>query len=624
MKETTFINQNKDKWKRFENLSKSKNNDPDEISTLFTEITEDLSYSRTFYPKRSVRIYLNQLAQGVFTTLYKQKKQPIKGFFKFWRLTVPLALYRSRSNLLMGFIFFMAAGILGAVSQYFDPSFAEIILGNSYLEATEQRIAEGNPMGIYGESEEVSMFLQITINNIQVSFLAFALGILYSFGSYYILLTNGIMLGAFQWWFYAKNLLLTSFLAIWIHGAFEISAIVIAGSAGITMGNGLLFPKSYSRLQSLIFSAKQGFYILISLVPVFIVAGFLESFVTRYYQSIPTVLNWFIILGSFGIIILYYVIYPRIIAKKYPDEIELKELPRYLQKRKIKLEQIKSTGKIFTDAIYTFIQKGGELYKQTLKLILPLSLLLGGVIAYYNFIALDYENYWYDNFDILFGLNNQAALYKYFSWSLILSITISLTIYTIHKNESKSIFLFFKNHLKTMIWQFLMICFLMLSFVFFNWFLFLITLLLLGFSILLTPIIIQIEGVNVFTAIGRSFKIIGGSYGQGIGNIFSIILISVIFFFILHNPYGYGLMMILNDFLENVLIGNTENYYLVINLINGFIYLIFVIFIVQLSYVNAYYFYYSQLEKLNADDLKANIETIGKRSKSFETSFEFE
>ena len=72
MKETKFIEQNKKKWARFEQISAHNVTDPDEVSELFTEITEDLSYARTFYPRRSVRVYLNQLAQGVFTKLYKQ------------------------------------------------------------------------------------------------------------------------------------------------------------------------------------------------------------------------------------------------------------------------------------------------------------------------------------------------------------------------------------------------------------------------------------------------------------------------------------------------------------------------------------------------------------------------
>jgi len=240
MKETSFIKQNKKKWARFEKLSGKKDNDPDEVSELFTEITEDLSYARTFYPRRSVRVYLNQLAQGVFTNLYKQRKQPIGSFVKFWAETLPLEMYRARFNLLTAFIFFALAAIIGAISQHYDHEFVKSILGESYVTQTEKRILAGNPMGIYGESSEGGMFFAITLNNIRVAFFTFALGIFATVGSYLILLGNGIMLGCFQWWFNAKGLLLTSFLAIWIHGAFEISSIVIAGAAGITVGNGLI------------------------------------------------------------------------------------------------------------------------------------------------------------------------------------------------------------------------------------------------------------------------------------------------------------------------------------------------------------------------------------------------
>ena len=149
MKETSFIQQNKKKWARFEKLSGNKNNDPDEVSELFTEITEDLSYARTFYPRRSVRVYLNQLAQGVFTSLYKQRKQPIGNFAKYWTQTVPLEMYRARYILLTSFLFFLLAAGIGVLSQHFDTDFVRVILGDVYVESTERRIEAGNPMSVY-------------------------------------------------------------------------------------------------------------------------------------------------------------------------------------------------------------------------------------------------------------------------------------------------------------------------------------------------------------------------------------------------------------------------------------------------------------------------------------------
>ena len=73
MKETAFINQNKKKWAKFERMSKQNQSDPDELSDLFIEITDDLAYARTHYSKRSVKVYLNSLAQKSFQGIYKKK-----------------------------------------------------------------------------------------------------------------------------------------------------------------------------------------------------------------------------------------------------------------------------------------------------------------------------------------------------------------------------------------------------------------------------------------------------------------------------------------------------------------------------------------------------------------------
>lgn len=624
MKETSFVKHNKGKWEKFEKLFKQKNNDPDEISELFTEITEDLSYARTFYPRRSVRVYLNHLAQGVFTSLYKQKKQPVKGFFKFWKTTVPMALYHSRKNLLLALVFFLTASIIGAVSQEYDESFAEIILGEGYISATEDRIANGNPMGIYGESEEASMFLRITINNIRVSFFAFVMGIFFGLFTYIILLHNGIMLGAFQWWFKAKGLLLTSFLAIWIHGAFEISAIVIAGGAGITLGNGLLFPKSHSRLQSLIFSGKRGMIILSSLVPIFIIAGTLESFVTRYYQSMPPALNWLIILGSFTIIILYYGIYPFIAAKRNPD-LRFEEKPRYIPERKIILRRIKSTGELFIDSTYSFIQKAKLFSAFSFKLVISLSMLLMSIIFYFDYWDFNYEMMWYEVFEQFFGYEGGFDWYKYLSWSFILTLVYTITHFVLSPNEkTKTTKNFFASNIRSLPWLYVFFTAITGVFLAVDWRLLLPFFVFLGFIVLLTPIIISEQKTNVFTAIARTFKLINRSYGQTIGNSSAIGSIILIFFFILHNPFGLGVITFIDELLRDLLIGNTFYYDAIINGFNAFVYVVFLAFAFSLAFTNGYYFYHSLIEKQNANQLKSDIDTIGKRSKTFETQLEFE
>ena len=64
MKETSFIEQNKVKWKRFQDLAATKQGDPEELADLYSDITDDLSYAQTFYNRRTVRVYLNQGKKG--------------------------------------------------------------------------------------------------------------------------------------------------------------------------------------------------------------------------------------------------------------------------------------------------------------------------------------------------------------------------------------------------------------------------------------------------------------------------------------------------------------------------------------------------------------------------------
>ncbi len=176
-------------------------------------------------------------------------------------------------------------------------------------------------MGIYKSMSGIASFSYIAVNNILVSFRVFVFGMLFSVGSILVLTYNGIMVGAFQYFFYEYDLLWETVLVIWIHGALEISAIVVAGGAGLALGNSLLFPGTYPRLVSLKQGAKDGLKIIIGLVPIFLFAAFLEGFVTRL-TDMPTFLKLAIILSSFAFVGWYFVYYPRKIAQKEARQAE--------------------------------------------------------------------------------------------------------------------------------------------------------------------------------------------------------------------------------------------------------------------------------------------------------------
>ncbi|WP_420146851.1 stage II sporulation protein M [Spirosoma sp.] len=305
MREALFIKRNADKWR---DMEENPTHDPDTLTDRFVELTDDLSYARTFYPRARVTRYLNGLAAHMHRSLMQNRRDDRGRFVTFWTYELPLLFRQSHRLLALSAGIFLVACLLGWISAAHDTTFVRLILGDQYVNMTLENIKKGDPLGVYNSRDQASMFIQITLNNIYVAFRTAIFGLFASFGTMAMLFYNGVMLGSFQYFFYERGLLIDSILKIWIHGTLEISAIVIAGCAGLTVGNSILFPGTYSRLDSFKRGVKQSIKISIGLVPIFIMAGFLESFVTRL--TLPAAISGGIILLSASFIVWYFILYP--------------------------------------------------------------------------------------------------------------------------------------------------------------------------------------------------------------------------------------------------------------------------------------------------------------------------
>lgn len=306
MREGLFLKKNIDKWKQYQYGAAS---NPDEMAQQFTELVNDLGYAKTFYPHSKVTQYLNGLASKIYLGIYKNKREESSRFARFWKTELPLTVRKYHRELLYALLIFVGFAIMAAFSAGNDEAFVRGVLGDGYVEMTEDNIAKGDPFGVYKDENKIAMFLYIAVNNIRVSFMVFVAGIFLSLGTAWFLFKNGVMLGAFQYMFFAKGLGWSSVLVIWIHGTLEISAIIIAGGAGFIVGNSLLFPGTLKRIDSLKRGAKDGLKLMIGLVPIFIAAAALEGFVTRY-SEMPKWLSISILALSFSFILWYFVLYP--------------------------------------------------------------------------------------------------------------------------------------------------------------------------------------------------------------------------------------------------------------------------------------------------------------------------
>ena len=311
MRQAVFIEKNEVKWQKVDAYILGRIQvDADELALMYIDITDDLSYVKTFYPESSLVEYLNGLAFNLHSKIYKNKREDKNRVIDFWRSELPLVLSKQRKKILWSFMIFGVAIIIGLFSSYKDDGFTRLILGDTYVNMTLENIDNGDPMAVYKGGSEGNMFLGIGVNNIYVSFMAFAFGILASVVTGYILFVNGVMVGAFVYFFISKGLFAVSFTTIFIHGTLELSAIVIAGAAGLVLGNSWMFPGTYSRIISLKKGARDAVKIIIGLVPVFVMAALLESFVTRHYLALGLGGRILIILGSAAFVIWYFVVYP--------------------------------------------------------------------------------------------------------------------------------------------------------------------------------------------------------------------------------------------------------------------------------------------------------------------------
>lgn len=310
MREAAFVRQNKDKWLKFEKaLQNNAIISPDELTALYLEVTDHLSYAQTFFPGSNTQHYLNTLSSRAHQKLFRTKRESRSRLIHFFTREFPKEFYKYHTQLLLAFVIFVFFAAVGTFSAATEGSFVRSVLGDAYVNMTLENIAQEDPMAVYKKMNELDMFLGISINNIRVALYAFVMGIFLGLGTIFVLMQNAIMLGSFQYFFYDQGLLWDSVRTIWIHGTIEISVIIVAACAGLVVGKSILFPKTYSRLTSFVKGVKAGLKIVISTIPFFIIAGFLEGFVTRHTEM-PDWLALSIIIISFLLILYYYVLYP--------------------------------------------------------------------------------------------------------------------------------------------------------------------------------------------------------------------------------------------------------------------------------------------------------------------------
>jgi uncharacterized membrane protein SpoIIM required for sporulation len=149
----------------------------------------------------------------------------------------------------------------------------------------------------------------IITNNLQVTFLAFALGMTAGLGTIFLLCFNGAHIGATAGWFFSRSMSLPFWGFVAPHGVTELLAIALAGGAGLRLAEALVFPGQSTRRWALADASRDGLEIILGCMVMLGIAGLIEGFVSG--SSIPLGARWTIALASAGAWGLYFGISPR-------------------------------------------------------------------------------------------------------------------------------------------------------------------------------------------------------------------------------------------------------------------------------------------------------------------------
>ena len=242
------------------------------MASLYIHLVNDLSYAQTYYPKSKTVVYLNYLASQIYQKIYKTKREEQNRLVYFFSIEVPLLVYQYRRYLLYAFILFFLTVGMGVLSAKYDDGLARLIMGDGYVNMTLENIEKGDPVAVYKSGSNWGGFIAITLNNLFVGVRCFIYGIFGGIGTFLVLFQNCMMLGTFQYFFYQHGVFWESVRGIWIHGSMEIFAIVIESACGFILGASILFPRTFSRLNSFKIGFKDSLKIFLSTIPFTIAA----------------------------------------------------------------------------------------------------------------------------------------------------------------------------------------------------------------------------------------------------------------------------------------------------------------------------------------------------------------
>lgn len=254
----------------------------DELVRLYQRTSTHLSYVRTYFADPALTARLTSLVARAGTLVYGTRPRSLRQLGRFFSETFPAAVWHTRwfiaASAALTFVPAVTIGVWLAHSPKALDAVAPAPLRQAYL---------GHDFANYYSAQPSAQFAaQVTTNNIQVAFFAFAGGVLVGALTIFILVMNGANVGQAAGLFAAAGQQGHFYGLILPHGLLELTSVVIAGGAGLRLGSTVIDPGDRRRSEALTEEGRRAVTVVLGLVLTFIIAGSIEGFVTG--SSLPT------------------------------------------------------------------------------------------------------------------------------------------------------------------------------------------------------------------------------------------------------------------------------------------------------------------------------------------------
>ena len=284
-----FVARHQAAWQRLGQLCAPRPRQPlspaelDELLSLYQVVSGHLSYARTELVDHTLVTRLTNLVATANGIVYGARARRRGGVARFFTATFPAAVWRIRWFVAVATVLTLLPAV--AIGVWIANSRAA--LDASAPAAVREAYVNRQFASYYSSKPAVQFATEVFTNNVRVAMLAFAAGVLLCVFTVWILVQNGANVGMAGGLFAASGQQPKFWGLILPHGLLELSAVIIAGAAGLRLGWTIIDPGDRERGAALVEEGRRAAMVVLGLVPVFGVAGTIEGFITG--RGLPTV-----------------------------------------------------------------------------------------------------------------------------------------------------------------------------------------------------------------------------------------------------------------------------------------------------------------------------------------------